>query len=151
MKDIDRNINALLFNINTEITDFIKNENYFESGNFSQIVNREVNITDDTTSVALAYPLSIDLDPGTYYYLHILKTVESDNTQCLFSLSTNADTSHPFYSYYAQSPLADSNGEIYIGKKLYFPLKTTLLVSRNKPVLPTCKLLSTIKIFKKKG
>ena len=151
MKDIDRNINALLINMNTEINDFIKNENYFESGNFSQIVNREVNITDDTTSVDLDYPLSIELDGGTYYYLHILKTVESDNTQCLFSLSTNSDTTHPFYSYYAQSPLADSNGEIYIGKKLYFPLKTNLLVSRNKPVLPTCKLLSTIKIFKKKG
>lgn len=67
MKDIDRNINALLINMNTEINDFIKNENYFESGNFSQIVNREVNITDDTTSVALDYPLSIDLDAGTYF------------------------------------------------------------------------------------
>ena len=53
--------------MNTEINDFIKNENYFESGNFSQIVNREVNITDDTTSVALDYPLSIDLDAGTYF------------------------------------------------------------------------------------
>lgn len=148
MKDIDRNINSILYSKINSLESSVFNINF---SNYQIAYTRrvDVNIDDTRTSKSivkrLAFPIQVILDAGDYY-LHTLQPVSSDNTQCLFSLSLENNISKPFFSYYAQSPIEDSNGEIYYGHSFTIAEKSNIIVSRNNPVLPSFKMKSVIRI-----
>lgn len=148
MEDIDRNINSILYSKINSLESSVFNINF---SNYQIAYTRrvDVNIDDTRTSKSivkrLAFPIQVILDAGDYY-LHTLQPVSSDNTQCLFSLSLENNISKPFFSYYAQSPIEDSNGEIYYGHSFTIAEKSNIIVSRNNPVLPSFKMKSVIRI-----
>lgn len=152
MKDIDRNINSVLYSkINSlESSAFNIDFSKYQSI-YTKRVDENINDTQINKSIVkrLAYPVQISLDAGDYYYLHTLQPVSSDNTQCLFSLSLENNVSKPFFSYYAQSPTEDSNGEIYYGHSFTLTKQSTIIVNRNSPVLPSFKIKSVIRIYRK--
>lgn len=152
MKDIDRNINSVLYSkINSlESSAFNIDFSKYQSI-YTRRVDENINDTQINKSIVkrLAYPVQISLDAGDYYYLHTLQPVSSDNTQCLFSLSLENNVSRPFFSYYAQSPIEDSNGEIYYGHSFTLTKQSIIIVSRNSPVLPSFKIKSVIRIYRK--
>ena len=65
------------------------------------------------------------------------------------SLSLENSVARPFFSYYGQSPIEDSNGEIYYGHNFTITEKSNIIVSRNSPVLPSFKMKSVIRIYRK--
>nr|DAG18971.1 MAG TPA: hypothetical protein [Caudoviricetes sp.] len=156
MKDIDRNINSILsrkinslefgaFNI-----DFSKYKSVY-----SKRIDINLDDTANTTSTSspnlkLAYPGQVALEAGDYY-LHTLQPVSSDNTQCLFTLSTKDGVSRPFFSYYAQSPVDDTNNEIYYGHNFTLLEDRVITISRNSPISASFKMKSVIRIYKKEG
>lgn len=100
MKDIDRNINSLLYSkINSlESSAFNIDFSKYQSI-YTKRVDENINDTQINKSIVkrLAYPAQVLLDAGDYYYLHTLQPVSSDNTQCLFSLSLENNVSRPFF------------------------------------------------------
>lgn len=151
MKDIDRNINSILYSKINSIESSVFNID-FSKYQLKYTRRVDVNIDDTQTEKSivkkLAYPIQVALDAGDYY-LHTLQPVSSDNTQCLFSLSLVNNVARPFFSYYAQSPIEDSNGEIYYGHSFTIAEKSGIIVSRNNPVLPSFKMKSVIRIYRK--
>lgn len=97
MKDNDRNINSLLYYVSNmsyinDISSEIKN-------NFKDIFTKNINAPGSWT---------VNIEPGEYYYRHILQPVESNN--CMFFIALFGEKSeYPIYSYYAQSPLQGTN------------------------------------------
>ena len=152
MKDIGRNINSLLY---SKINSFESTVFNIDFSKYQVVYTRRVDVNIDDTQTGksivkrLSYPIQVALDAGDYYYLHTLQPVSSDNTQCLFSLSLENNVSKPFFSYYAQSPIEDSNGEIYYGHNFTITEKSNIIVSRNNPVLPSFKMKSVIRIYRK--
>ena len=152
MKDIGRNINSLLY---SKINSFESSVFNIDFSKYQVVYTRRVDVNIDDTQTGksivkrLSYPIQVALDAGDYYYLHTLQPVSSDNTQCLFSLSLENNVSKPFFSYYAQSPIEDSNGEIYYGHNFTITEKSNIIVSRNNPVLPSFKMKSVIRIYRK--
>lgn len=149
MKDIDRNINSILY---SKINSFESSVFNIDFSKYQSIYTRRVDVNIDGSQTSksivkrLSYPIQVMLDAGDYYYLHTLQPVSSDNTQCLFSLSLDNNVAKPFFSYYAQSPIEDSNGEIYYGHNFTITEKCNIIVSRNNPVLPSFKMKSVIRI-----
>ena len=152
MKDIDRNINSILYSKINSIESSVFNID-FSKYQLKYTRRVDVNIDDTQTEKStvkrLSYPIQVALDAGDYYYLHTLQPISSDNTQCLFSLSLENNVAKPFFSYYAQSPIGDSNGEIYYGHSFTIAEKSSIIVSRNNPVLPSFKMKSVIRIYRK--
>lgn len=152
MKDIDRNINSILYSKINSLESSVFNID-FSNYQIAYTKRVDVNIDDTQTSKSivkrLAYPIQVILDAGDYYYLHTLQPISSDNTQCLFSLSLKNNVSKPFFSYYAQSPIEDSNGELNYGHSFTIAEKSNIIVSRNSPVLPSFKMKSVIRIYRK--
>jgi hypothetical protein len=152
MKDIDRNINSILYSKINSLESRVFNIDFSK---YKIVYTRRVDVNIDDTQTTkstvkrLAFPIQVTLDAGDYYYLHTLQPVSSDNTQCLFSLSLQNSVSTPFFSYYAQSPIEDSNGEIYYGHNFAIIEKSNIFVSRNNPVLPSFKMKSVIRIYRK--
>lgn len=152
MKDIDRNINSILCSKINSLESSVYNIDFSK---YQIVYTRRVDVNIEDTQISksivkrLAYPVQVTLDAGDYYYLHTLQPVSSDNTQCLFSLSLENNVARPFFSYYAQSPIEDSNGEIYYGYNFTIAEKSTIIVSRNSPVLPSFKMKSVIRIYRK--
>lgn len=152
MKDIDRNINSILYSKINSIESSVFNIDFSK---YQIKYTRRVDVNIDNTQTEksivkrLSYPIQLALDAGDYYYLHTLQPVSSDNTQCLFSLSLENNVSKPFFSYYAQSPIEDSNGEIYYGHNFTITEKSNIIVSRNNPALPSFKMKSVIRIYRK--
>jgi hypothetical protein len=102
MKDIDRNINSPLYEVSkiSHITD-ISSE---ITVNFKNVYTAQVN-------GAASY--SVELQPGEYYFRHVLRPVEANNSMFFVILCGNS-SAYPIYSYYAQSPLANTVGETVI-------------------------------------
>ena len=152
MKDIDRNINSILYSKINSLESSVFNIDFSK---YEIVYTRRIDINIDDTQITestverLAYPAQVTLDEGDYYYLHTLQPVLSDNTQCFFSLSLENAVSRPFFSYYAQSPIEDSNGEIYYGHNFTITEKSNIILSRNNPVLPSFKMKSVVRIYRK--
>lgn len=149
MKDIDRNINAIIYNniIRTDESVILLNEENnpnFDSSKYTLISTIGANITGDSGDKVL---FNKNIDSGVYYYQHILYPVTENNTQCLFMLGSGT-TYSPFYSYYAQSPISDSTGQIVIGKKFIYNSDKKFQIARNKPVDSNFTMKSTISLWR---
>lgn len=102
MKDIDRNINSPLYTLNKiiHINDIASNI----TDNFTNALTLNVNGNGNW---------SAQLQPGEYYYRHVLNSVESDNFNYYVEIHGQS-SAYPIYSYYAQSPLAGTIDYIVI-------------------------------------
>lgn len=98
----------------------------------------------------VSYPVSKVLEAGEYYYLHVLKSVPSNSSQCLFSLFTDGHGNRPFFSYYAQSPAGENYEEVYYSYSFIFDSKHTLQISRSNPITLPLNLNSSILLYKRK-
>lgn len=96
MKDIDRNINSPLYE---------QAKIYHVNDIAPEILVNFKNVFTETVNKGGVY--TVDIQPGEYYYRHILEQVESDNSFFFITLYGKS-FEYPFYSYYAQSPLTTS-------------------------------------------
>lgn len=106
MKDIDRNINSPLYTLNEiiHINDIAFNIN----DNFTNVFTVNVNGNGNW---------STQLQPGEYYYRHVLNSIESSNFNYYVEIHGQS-SAYPIYSYYAQSPLAGTVDYIVVDKPL---------------------------------
>ena len=97
MKDIDRNINSPLYKVSkiSHINDIAPEITV----NFTNVYTANINATST---------LNVELQPGEYYFRHVLQPVEANNSMFFVTLCGKS-SAYPFYSYYAQSPLAGSD------------------------------------------
>lgn len=137
MKDIDRNINSPLYNmmkisyltdVSHEILSSFKNV-------FTKTVDG-VNIYNTT------------LQPGEYYYRHILNSVESDNS-FFFILICGNSAQYPIYSYYAQSPLKETISQITIPYHFYVDRPTAIRINIWNINAESSKISGSIEIYKR--
>lgn len=115
MKDIDRNINSPLYTLSKII----------------HINGIASNITDNFTNVSSVNingngAWTAELQPGEYYYRHVLYPVESDNFNYYVEIHGQS-SAYPIYSYYAQSPLAGSID--YITIPYHFVVDKPLIIA----------------------
>lgn len=92
MLDIDRNVNSPVYEITSG--DYI-NDLRPATNNFKTV---------HTINVKKISSWEITLDPGEYYYKHILYPVESGNSKIFVSIYSEI-YSFPMHTYYAQSTL----------------------------------------------
>lgn len=114
MKDIDRNINSPLYTLNEII--HINGISYNITDNFTNVLSENVNGNGNW---------SAELQPGEYYYRHVLYSVESDNYNYVEIHGQSSE--YPLYSYYAQSPLAGSVDYIVI--PYHFVVDKSLIIN----------------------
>lgn len=115
MKDIDRNINSPLYTSNEII--HINNIASNITDNFTNVLSINVNGNGSWTA---------ELQPGEYYYRHVLYSVESDNFNYYVEMHGQS-SAYPFYGYYAQSPLAGSID--YIAIPYHFVVDKSLIIA----------------------
>lgn len=96
MKDIDRNLPLYTLNEIIHINDI--------ADNFTNVLSVNVNGNGNW---------SAQLQPGEYYYRHVLNSVESGNFNYYVEIHGQS-SAYPIYSYYAQSPLAGTIDYIVI-------------------------------------
>ena len=115
MKDIDRNINSPLYTLSKiiHINDIASNI----TDNFTNVLSLNLNGNGNWTC---------ELQPGEYYYRHVLYSVESDNFNYYIEIHSQS-SAYPIYSYYAQSPLAGSIEYIVI--PYYFVVDKPLTIA----------------------
>lgn len=148
MLDIDRNINALMYNKithNNEEIRFIKDSLSIDINldNATVVKTQNVNIENDTTHQDVFFQT---LNKGIYYYRHTFNKVDSDNAQCLFMASTKKTS--PFFSYYGQSPVLDTTLASLIGRTFFIDKDNTDFYVRIKPDTSTFKISGYITIWK---
>ena len=139
MKDIDRNINAI---VNSHIVQIIDISS-FDASKYTLVVRAATNYTENKATQILSYRLT----PGIYYYKHSLRKVENNNAQCLFMLITNSQYSNPFYSYYAQSPIETDYPEIVT--QFLVTQETNFLITKTLASSNDFKMNGFIEIFKR--
>lgn len=106
MRDIDRNINSYL-------SSFAKSYNQFNDiaginyRNLKNIYEVSANVIDNLNAAEVG---GTALEPGEYYYQHILKTEVSEGS-CLFSVIQN-DQQFPLLSYYVHTPISETKYSI---------------------------------------
>lgn len=102
MKDIDRNINSPLYTLSKiiHINDIAPDITI----NFTNVFS--VNANDSGA-------WSVKLQPGEYYYRHVLNSTESANSNYFLALYSQS-SAYPIHSYYAQSPILGSVDYIVI-------------------------------------
>lgn len=137
MKDKDRNINSPLYKVSK-----IPHINDIASEvlvNFKNVFTANVNAVSSH---------NVELQPGEYYFRHVLGPVESNNSM-FFIMLCGKSSSYPFYSYYAQSPLADTVGETVIPYHFIVdkPIAIRILIWNINE--QTSKIKSTIQILKR--
>lgn len=142
MKDIDRNINSVVFSTLSSIIQIIDVSN-FNPSEYKLIKQVSANFTNSKADTVL----SINIDPGVYYYKHSLRQVTSNNAACLFSLLTNQHYNDPFYSYYAQSPIKTDYLEI---TTLFWVKQTTqFTVAKSEALSSDFNIAGFIKLYKR--
>lgn len=140
MKDIDRNINSYLynaansFNVYHDVTGLIPRE-------LRQVYSTNANVIDNLNAANIG---NITLEPGEYYYQHILNTEVSEGS-CLFSVIQN-DKQFPLFSYYVNTPISNTQYSI-IPYHFLISKKTTINIEREKPTSENFKISSVIRIF----
>lgn len=138
MLDIDRNINSLVYEITSG--DYINDLSSGTIDNFAVIHSINVNNVGSW---------KIALDPGEYYFKHILYPVESDNSMIFIEVYTSKFL-FPIHSYYAQSALTESSTfNVIIPWHFVINNPITFNISVNNINNATLKLKSLIEINKK--
>lgn len=137
MKDIDRNINSPLYKVSkiTRINDIAPEI----TDNFTNIYSAIVNAANN---------LSIELQPGEYYFRHVLEPVEANNSM-FFVAICGKTSAYPFYSYYAQSPLAGTTNNPVIPYHFIVDKPITIRIFIWNINGQTSKIKSTIQIKKR--
>lgn len=141
MRDIDRNINSLIY----EKIDNIENSLSIDINLSSAVLIKtaDVNITNDITRQNVFF---VTLKKGIYYYRHTFNKVDSDNLQCLFMAATKKIS--PFFSYYGQSPIIDSSLSSLIGRTFLVDKDNTDFYVYIKPDSEIFKISGYISIWK---
>lgn len=116
MKDIDRNINSHLYTLSKIIHINAIASNITD--NFTNVFSVNVNGNGAWT---------VELQPGEYYYRHVLYSVESDNFNYYVEIHGQS-SAYPIYSYYAQSPLTRGTGNDYIAIPYHFVVDEPLII-----------------------
>lgn len=138
MLDIDRNINSLVYEITSG--DYINDLSSTTVDSF-KVVN--------SITIKNVGSWKIELNPGEYYFKHILYPVESDNSKIFIEIYS-AKFSFPIHSYYAQSTLIGSSSfNVIIPWHFVINNPITFNISVNSINNATLKLNSLIEINKK--
>lgn len=137
MKDIDRNINSPLYTLNEiiHINGIARNI----TDNFTNVLSVNVNGKGNWT---------VKLQAGEYYYRHVLNSVESDNFNYYVEIHGQS-SAYPFYSYYAQSPLAGTIDYIVIPYHFVVDKPITIAIGVININGENSKIKSTIQIKKR--
>lgn len=143
MRDIDRNINSIIY----DKIDNIKNSLSIDINlsNATFIKSSDVNVENNITKQNIFF---VTLNKGVYYYRHTFDKVTSDNLQCLFMAATNKIS--PFFSYYGQSPIIDTSLTSLIGRTFTVDKDNTNFYVYIKPVSETFKISGHISLWKLK-
>lgn len=142
MKDIDRNINSYLynvansFNVYHDVTGLIP-------GELKQVYSVYADVIDNLNATEIG---GTTLEPGEYYYQHILTTEVSEGS-CLFSVIQN-DHQFPLFSYYVNAPISETKYSI-IPHRFLITKKTRINIEREKPTSENFKIRSVIRIYKR--
>lgn len=137
MLDTDRNVNSIVYEITS--SDYI-NDLSPATNNFKTV---------STIDVKQISSWKITLDPGEYYYKHILYPVESGNSKIFVSIYS-AIYSFPLYTYYAQSTLKGGSAfTVIIPWHFVINNPITLTISVNKIDNADITLSGLIEIKKK--
>lgn len=142
MEDIDRNINSYLynaansFNVYHDVSGLIP-------GELKQVYSAYANVIDNLNAAEIGGTV---LEPGEYYYQHILNTEISEGS-CLFSVIQN-DHQFPLLSYYVQTPISETKYSI-IPYHFLISKKAKINIVREKPTSENFKIRSVIRIFKR--
>lgn len=138
MLDIDRNINSLVYEITSG--DYINDLSSTTIDNFVVV---------HSITAKNVGSWKITLDPGEYYFKHILYPVESDNYM-IFTEIFSSKFSFPIHNYYAQSALTGSSAfNVIIPWHFVINKQITFNISINKTTNATIKLDSLIEINRK--
>lgn len=138
MLDIDRNINSLVYEITSG--DYINDLSSTTVDSF-KVVNSIIIKNIGSWKIAL--------NPGEYYFKHILYPVESDNAKMFIEIYSSK-FSFPIHSYYAQSTLIGSSSfNVIIPWHFVINNPITFNISVNSISNATLKLNSLIEINKK--
>ena len=137
MKDIDRNINSPLYE-SAKI--------YHINDNASEILANFKNVFSEPANKDAIY--TVNLQPGEYYYRHILEPVESDNSFFFITLC-GKNYEYSFYSYYAQSPLMGSASYNIIPYHFIVDNPTIIRIFVRNSNAESSKIKSSIRIAKR--
>lgn len=96
MKDIDKNINSLVYEVTSG--DYLNDINS-SNGNIKVI---------HSIAIKKAGLWSVTLEPGEYYYKHVFYPLESVSSTFFITIYSEK-FSFPFHTYYAQSALKGSS------------------------------------------
>lgn len=125
MLDIDRNVNSLVYEVTSG--DYINNLSS-TTDNFTAV--RSININKPSS-------WKITLDPGEYYYKHMLYAVESGNSMIFVGIYSET-YSFPMHTYYAQSTLKEDSAftviipwHFVINKPLAFTISVNKMSNEN--------------------
>lgn len=148
--DIYKNINALIYNRinnNNEEIRFIKDSLSIDINltNATVVKSTDVNIENNISIQSVFFA---KLNKGIYYYRHAFNKVTSDNEQCLFMVYTNSVS--PFFSYYGQSPITDTNVTSLIGRSFFVDKDDTEIYVKIKPSSSAFKISGYIAVWKLK-
>lgn len=144
MKDIDRNINLIIYDNLARITNFTDS-----SVNFSDYELLYSLDTIYTNKIAKELIFNKQLPKGEYYYIHAVSPVNTNNNPCVFSVSST-ETSKPFFTYYAQSPLSESNINTYYAYRFNFENSSYMRITRNIAIQPEYNFKGIIYIMRRK-
>lgn len=137
MLDIDRNVNSLVYEVTSG--DYINNLSP-TTDNFKTV--HSINIKQVSS-------WKITLDPGKYYYKHILYPVESGNSLIFVSVYSEI-YSFPVHTYYAQSTLKEGSPfTVIIPWHFVINNPTTFTISVNNITNANLTLSSLIEISKR--
>lgn len=137
MKDIDRNINSPLYE---------QAKIYHVNDIAPEILVNFKNVFTQTINNGCIY--SVDIQPGEYYYRHILQPVESDNSFFFITLCGKS-SEYPFYSYYAQSPLTGNVSYTVIPYHFIVDSPITIKIIVQNINAESSKIKSSIQIKKR--
>lgn len=143
MKDIDRNINSYLYNTANSFNVYHDDSGLIPGKELNQVYSVYANVIDNLNSEEIG---GTALEPGEYYYQHILNTEISEGS-CLFSLIQN-DQQFPLLSYYVQTPISETKYSI-IPYHFLITKKTKINIVREKPTSENFKIKSVIRIYKR--
>lgn len=143
MKDIDRNINSYLYNAANSFNVYHDVTGLVAGKELKQVYSAYANVIDNLNAADIG---NTELEPGEYYYQHILNTEVSEGS-CLFSVIQN-DKQFPLFSYYVQTPISETKHSI-IPYHFLISKKTRINIVREKPTSENFKIKSIIRIYKR--
>lgn len=144
MKDIDRNINSIIYDNLAHINILTNSE--INAADYEIVYSYNTNYTNVTSKETI---FSKNLAKGEYLYLHAVSAVTSNNHACVFSLCSKA-ISRPIVTYSAQSPLSETNLITYYSYRFNFDNDSIINIIRNEAIQPEYNFKGIIYILRRK-